>query len=53
MARAVEHARNDHGVQVIPPEVGQTAQAAIRDEYANRPLPTDDQSHDPRRTTRV
>jgi predicted small metal-binding protein len=32
MARAVEHARNDHGVQEIPPEIGQKAQAAIRDE---------------------
>jgi predicted small metal-binding protein len=31
MARAVEHARNDHGIEQIPPEVGQKAQAAIHD----------------------
>lgn len=31
MARAVEHARRDHGVQEIPPEVGRKAQDAIRD----------------------
>ena len=31
MTRAAEHARNDHGVDQIPPEVGQRAQAAIRD----------------------
>jgi predicted small metal-binding protein len=31
MARAVEHARRDHGVQEIPPEVGQKVQSAIRD----------------------
>ena len=31
MTRAAEHARNDHGIQEITPEVGQKAQAAIRD----------------------
>ena len=31
MARAVEHARKDHGVQEIPPEVGRKVQGAIRD----------------------
>jgi predicted small metal-binding protein len=31
MAKAVEHARRDHGVQEIPPEIGQKAQSAIRD----------------------
>jgi predicted small metal-binding protein len=31
MARAVEHARQDHGVQEIPPEVGRKVQGAIRD----------------------
>ena len=31
MTRAVEHARNDHGIEQIPPDVGRKAQAAIRD----------------------
>ena len=31
MAKAVEHARIDHGIDNIPPEVGRKAQAAIRD----------------------
>ena len=31
MAKAVEHARTDHGIDNIPPEVGRKAQAAIRD----------------------
>ena len=31
MNRAAEHARKDHGVEQIPPEIGQKAQAAIRD----------------------
>lgn len=31
MARAVEHARRDHGVEEIPPEVGRKVQGAIRD----------------------
>ena len=31
MAKAAEHARNDHGIDNIPPEIGAKAQAAIRD----------------------
>ena len=31
MARAAEHARDGHGVQQMPPDVGRKAQAAIRD----------------------
>jgi predicted small metal-binding protein len=31
MTKASEHARKDHGIQTIPPDVAQKAQAAIRD----------------------
>ena len=32
MQKAAEHARKDHGLQEIPPEIAQRARAAIRDE---------------------
>jgi predicted small metal-binding protein len=31
MKKAVEHARKDHGMSQIPPDVAQKAQAAIRE----------------------
>jgi predicted small metal-binding protein len=31
MAKAAEHARKDHGIDNIPPEVGRKAQDAIRE----------------------
>jgi predicted small metal-binding protein len=31
MARAAEHARRDHGIAQIPPDVAQKARAAIRE----------------------
>jgi predicted small metal-binding protein len=31
MAKATEHARRDHGMAEIPPEIAQKAQAAIRE----------------------
>ncbi|MFQ5898534.1 MAG: DUF1059 domain-containing protein [Candidatus Methylomirabilia bacterium] len=31
MAKAAEHAKNDHGMTTIPPEVAAKAQAAIKD----------------------
>jgi predicted small metal-binding protein len=31
MAKAAEHARRDHGMAQIPPDVARKAQAAIRD----------------------
>jgi predicted small metal-binding protein len=31
MAKAAEHARRDHGMAQIPPEVARRAQAAIRE----------------------
>ncbi|MBI4590012.1 MAG: DUF1059 domain-containing protein [Candidatus Rokubacteria bacterium] len=31
MAKAAEHAKKDHGVTTIPPELAAKAQAAIRD----------------------
>jgi predicted small metal-binding protein len=31
MAKAVEHARADHGLEEIPTDIAQKAQAAIRD----------------------
>ena len=31
MAKAAEHARRDHGMERIPPDIAQKAQAAIRD----------------------
>ena len=31
MQKATEHARKDHGMTQIPPDVAQKAQAAIRD----------------------
>ncbi len=31
MLKAAEHARRDHGMSTIPPEVATQAQAAIRD----------------------
>ena len=31
MAKAAEHAKRDHGMPQIPPEVAQRAQAAIRE----------------------
>jgi predicted small metal-binding protein len=31
MKKATEHARKDHGMSQIPPDVAQKAQAAIRD----------------------
>ena len=34
MAQAVQHARTDHGMEEVPPEIAQKAQAAIRDAQA-------------------
>jgi predicted small metal-binding protein len=31
MSKASEHARKDHGINAIPPDVAKKAQAAIRD----------------------
>ncbi|HXD98687.1 MAG TPA: DUF1059 domain-containing protein [Candidatus Acidoferrum sp.] len=31
MAKAAEHAKRDHGMPQIPPEIAQRAQAAIRE----------------------
>lgn len=31
MAKAADHARKDHGMTTIPPDVAKKAQAAIRD----------------------
>ncbi len=31
MAKAADHAKKDHGMTTIPPEVAKKAQAAIRD----------------------
>lgn len=31
MAKAVEHAKKDHGMTTIPPDVGAKAKAAIKD----------------------
>ena len=31
MAKAAEHAKRDHGMAAIPPEIARRAQAAIRD----------------------
>jgi len=31
MAKAADHARKDHGITTIPPDVAKKAQAAVRD----------------------
>lgn len=36
MARAVEHARNAHGLQEVPPELAGKALSAIRDKGASQ-----------------